>query len=153
MAQILTFTNILSIFMMSKNVYNVKNVQKPMRKVFTLLFLLIAANFFVSTTVVANSFSEISAVDNRFGDKDLVKIYPNPMVTDATVKISDEIDFDKSKVSIVFYNIVGSEVYRINQVKDYETKIFKDNFKNSGIYFYQLKIDEKIITTGRITVK
>ncbi|HRB70153.1 MAG TPA: hypothetical protein PLC92_08585, partial [Chitinophagales bacterium] len=48
---------------------------------------------------------------------------------------------------------VGSEVFKINQIKDYEQKISKEVFKNSGIYFYQLKVDEKIITTGRITVK
>ena len=75
------------------------------------------------------------------------------MVTDATIKISEDVDLDKNKVSIVFYNIVGSEVFRVNQIKDYEQKITKENFKNAGIYFYQLKIDEKIITTGRVTVK
>jgi len=153
MAQILIFMNIIAIFMLKKNVHNVKNVYKPMRRVFTLLFLSIAFTVITPTAVVANSTYELSAIDARFGEKDYIKLYPNPMVSDATIKISDEIDVDKSKVSITFYNIVGSEVFKVNQVKDYELKIFKDNFKNSGIYFYQLKIDEKVITTGRITVK
>lgn len=153
MAQILIFMNIIAIFMLKRNVHNVKNVYKPMRRVFTLLFLLIAFTVITPTAVVANSTYELSAIDARFGEKDYIKLYPNPMVSDATIKISDEIDVDKSKVSITFYNIVGSEVFKVNQVKDYELKIFKDNFKNSGIYFYQLKIDEKVITTGRITVK
>ncbi|HQG39110.1 MAG TPA: T9SS type A sorting domain-containing protein, partial [Chitinophagales bacterium] len=91
--------------------------------------------------------------DIRFGEKELIKIYPNPMVSDATIKISDDVDFEKNKVAIVFYNIVGSEVYRINQVRDAEVKISRDIFKNSGIYFYQLKVDESVMSTGRITVK
>jgi hypothetical protein len=107
----------------------------------------------MSKTSLAKISSEASNYDARYGDKDIVKFYPNPMTTDATVKISEDIDLDKNKVSIVFYNIVGSEVYRVNQIKDYEQKITKENFKNAGIYFYQLKIDEKIITTGRVTVK
>ena len=75
------------------------------------------------------------------------------MVSDASIKISSDIDMERSKVSIVFYNIIGSEVYKIAQVKDYDLKINKDVFKNSGIYFYQLKVDESVMSTGRITVK
>ena len=124
-----------------------------MKKTFTLLLLLFASLFLTSNISYAKIISEVSNYDTRYGDKDIVKFYPNPMTTDATVKISEEIDLERSKVSIVFYNIVGSEVYKVSQIKDYEQKITKENFKNAGIYFYQLKIDEKIITTGRVTVK
>jgi hypothetical protein len=124
-----------------------------MKKTFTLLLLLFASLFLAPNISFAKIISEVSNYDTRYGDKDIVKFYPNPMTTDATVKISEEIDLERSKVSIVFYNIVGSEVYKVSQIKDYEQKITKENFKNAGIYFYQLKIDEKIITTGRVTVK
>ena len=124
-----------------------------MKKTFTLLLLLFASLFLTSNISYAKIISEVSNYDTRYGDKDIVKFYPNPMTTDATVKISEEIDLERSKVSIVFYNIVGSEVYKVSQIKDYEQKITKENFKNAGIYFYQLKIDDKIITTGRVTVK
>ena len=111
-----------------------------MRKTFTLLLLLSASLFFLPKYTNAASLLELSSVDARFGEKELIKFYPNPMITDANIKVSDEIDLDKSKVSVVFYNIVGSEVYKIAQVKEYELKISRDIFKNSGIYFYQLKI-------------
>lgn len=124
-----------------------------MNKIFTLILVFSALLFSMPKTSLAKSSFEASSSDVRYGDKDIIKFYPNPMTTDATIKISDDIDLDKNKVSIVFYNIVGSEVYKINQVKDAEQKITKDNFKNAGIYFYQLKIEEKIITTGRITVR
>ena len=96
---------------------------------------------------------EISNVDTKFGEKDLIKFYPNPMITDANIKISEEVDLERSKVSVIFYNIVGSEVYKINQVKEYDLKIYREIFKNAGIYFYQLKVDESVMSTGRITVK
>jgi hypothetical protein len=67
--------------------------------------------------------------------------------------VSDDIDMENTKVSISFYNMVGSEVFRINQLKSNDIKILKDNFKNSGMYFYQLRVDDKIVTTGRITVR
>lgn len=124
-----------------------------MKKTFTLLLILFASLFFIPKTVSAKNSLEASNYDARYGDKDIIKFYPNPMTTDATVKISEDVDLERSKVTIVFYNIVGSEVFKVAQVKDYEQKITKDNFKNAGIYFYQLKIDDKIITTGRITVK
>lgn len=124
-----------------------------MRKTFTLLLLLSASLFFLPKYTSAASLLEVASVDARFGEKELIKFYPNPMITDANIKISDEIDLDKNKVSVVFYNIVGSEVYKIAQVKEYELKINRDIFKNSGIYFYQLKVDESVMSTGRITVK
>lgn len=121
----------------------------PMKRLFTLLFLV--STFLISEKVQAVSgWYEISAY---YGDKDAVKIFPNPMVTDATIRVSEDIDMENTKVSISFYNMVGSEVFRINQLKSNDIKILKDNFKNSGMYFYQLRVDDKIVTTGRITVR
>ncbi len=141
------------IFMCTKIVNNLKFVNRPMRKTFTLLLLLSASLFVLPKYTSAASLFEYSSSDARFGDKELIKFYPNPMLTDANIKINDEVDLERSKVSVIFYNIVGSEVYRINQVKDYDLKITRDIFKSSGIYFYQLKVDESILSTGRITVK
>ena len=122
-----------------------------MRKTFTILSLLFASMIFSPKFSAAKTIE--ASMEARYGDKELIKFYPNPMVMDANIKISEDIDLNNSKVTLVFYNIVGSEVYRINQVKDYEQKITRDVFKNSGIYFYQLKVDDKVATTGRITVK
>jgi hypothetical protein len=123
-----------------------------MRKTFTQLLLLFASITLLPKFSNATHL-EASSYEAKYGDKDLVRFYPNPMVSDANIRISDEIDLERTKVTIIFYNMVGSEVYRINQVKDYEEKITRDVFKNAGIYFYQVKVDDKVTTTGRITVR
>ncbi|MCB0509086.1 MAG: T9SS type A sorting domain-containing protein [Chitinophagales bacterium] len=124
-----------------------------MYKTFTYLLLFCAIFMLSPKLTVANSSMELAFTDARFGDKEIIKLYPNPMITDATIKISEDINLDNQKVSIVFYNMVGSEVYKVSQIKNYEQKITKESFKNSGIYFYQLIVDNKIASTGRITVK
>lgn len=132
--------------------HTANNKPQLMRKTFTLLLLLFTT-ILISPQLSMASAYELSSTDNRYGDKELIKLYPNPMTSEANIKISEDIDLQFSKVSVVFYNIVGSEVYKISQVKEYEQKITRDIFKNSGIYFFQLKVDEKVISTGRITVK
>jgi len=132
--------------------HTANNKPQLMRKTFTLLLLLFTT-ILISPQLSMASAYELSSTDNRYGDKELIKLYPNPMTSEANIKISEDIDLQFSKVSVVFYNIVGSEVYKISQVKEYEQKITRDIFKNSGIYFFQLKVDEKVISTGRVTVK
>lgn len=124
-----------------------------MYKTFTFIIILCTALFFSPKQVAAFSAVELSSVDSKFGDKDMVKFYPNPMTTNAVLKISEEVDLERSKVVVIFYNIVGSEVYKISNVRDYEQKIDREIFKSTGIYFFQLKVDETILSTGRITVK
>ena len=124
-----------------------------MYKTFTFIIILCTALFFSPKQAAAFSTVELSSVDSKFGDKDMVKFYPNPMTTNAVLKISEEVDLERSKVVVIFYNIVGSEVYKISNVRDYEQKIDREIFKSTGIYFFQLKVDETILSTGRITVK
>ncbi len=124
-----------------------------MNKTFTIIFLVCSSILYLPKLSNATNLIEISSTDTKYGDKDIIKFYPNPMVSDATIKINEDVDLEKNKVSILFYNMVGSEVFKISTIKDYEQKISREFFKNTGMYFYQLKIDEKIITTGRITVK
>ncbi len=126
---------------------------KPMRKTFTLILLLFLSVLFFPKHTRANFTIETAYSDVRYGEKDMVKLYPNPLVSESTIKINDELNLETTKVSIVFYNILGSEIFKINQIKEYEQKIGRELFKNAGIYFYQLKVDDKIISTGRFTVK
>ena len=79
--------------------------------------------------------------------------YPNPMSEEATVKIDQSVDLEGGKVSFLIYNIVGKEIFKISQIKNYEINISRDNFKTSGLYFYQLNIDEKLQSTGKVIVK
>lgn len=117
-----------------------------MKKLFTLLFIFISFNILVSQKAVAKS----SFAPDL---KEIVSIYPNPIATNATIKISNDINLQESNVSVVFYNIVGKEIFKIAQIKNYEINISRDNFKTSGLYFYQLNVDEKLQSTGKVVVK
>lgn len=121
-----------------------------MRRTILVFGLLLTALLFTAQPLQAAHAREAAWVDNK---TDLVKIFPNPVVADAIVRIQDDVDLENSKVAIVFYNLIGSEVFEIQQIKDYDQKIYRDNFKSAGIYFYQLKVDDKVVSTGRITVK
>ena len=117
-----------------------------MKKLFTFLFIFISFNIFVSQNTFASSLFVADL-------KESISIYPNPIATNATIKISNEINLQESNVNVVFYNIVEKEIFKISQIKNYEINISRDNFKTSGLYFYQLNIDEKLQSTGKVIVK
>ncbi|MBK6338191.1 MAG: T9SS type A sorting domain-containing protein [Bacteroidetes bacterium] len=116
-----------------------------MVKIFTRIICVFLFLFCLNLTTA----SEIS-----FG-KDLntlVKVFPNPMSTEATVKIDQSVDLEGGKVSFLIYNIVGKEVFRVNIVRTKEIKIINENLL-PGLYFFQLVDNGKILSTGRISVK
>jgi hypothetical protein len=115
-----------------------------MKRVFTHFFALI---IFCLAMSVGNP---VMAVDNL--KKEEVRIYPNPMISDATIRFSDELDFNTQKIVFQVYNLVGEVVYRISAVKSTEVTLPREPFLR-GMYFYQLNIDGKVVTTGKITVK
>lgn len=84
--------------------------------------------------------------------KDEVRIFPNPFTTEATIRLSSQIDFNTQKVSFQIFNLVGEVVYRVPMVKSSEIKVSREPFVR-GMYFYQLNIDGKVVNTGKITVK
>jgi len=90
--------------------------------------------------------------DYRAYEKEFVKIYPNPVVNTATIKISKDIDLANDKVSFAIYNIMGNEVYRIANVEEEVLTITHDKF-SPGLYFFQLRSNNKVISSGRITFK
>lgn len=94
----------------------------------------------------------VSGQSNRLGEVDYVKIYPNPVVNEAVIKISEQVDLDKHKVTIVLYNIVGKEVYKLSNVRESEIRFNRDGLQ-SGMYIYQLKVDDKTQSTGKISFK
>lgn len=116
-----------------------------MIKVFTRIICIFLITFF---------FNKAVAGEILFG-KDfntIVKVYPNPMSEEATVKIDQSVDLEGGKVSFLIYNIVGKEVFRVINVRTKEIKIVNENLI-PGLYFYQLVDNGKILSTGRISVK
>jgi Secretion system C-terminal sorting domain len=121
-----------------------------MKRTFTFFALFFTILIFSVQPLRAERALEMAMFDAK---ADLVKIFPNPVVSDALIRIKEDVDLENSKVAIVFYNLIGVEVFQIQEIKDYDQKLSRDNFKSTGIYFYQLKVDDKIVSTGRITVK
>lgn len=113
-----------------------------MNRFFTLLFLIFA------TAVISVS---TQAQGNLLNNKDLVKIYPHPLVSQSTIKLDGRIDYLNNQVSIHFYNMIGSEVYFKENIKESEITIDKQHFKN-GIYLYQLRSNGATLSTGKMSV-
>ncbi|MCO5248497.1 MAG: T9SS type A sorting domain-containing protein [Chitinophagales bacterium] len=90
--------------------------------------------------------------NSKFDKMDYVKVYPNPVITEATIKISDNIDLQKSNVSFTVYNIVGKEILKYSNIKQAEINFSSDKL-SSGMYIYQLKVDQRTQATGKFTVK
>lgn len=104
--------------------------------------------------VLMISFSSVLFAQSnaRLSDVDMVKVYPNPITSEAIIKLGDNIDKENHKVSITFYNVVGKEILKLSNIRESEVRFNRDNFV-SGIYFYQLRIDDRTLYTGRVTVK
>lgn len=107
------------------------------------IVLVLALSFGVTVQAQSNA---------RLGEVEYVKIYPNPVISEATIRLSDVVDLEKHKVSIIFYNVVGKEVFKVSNIKEAEVRFNRDNFL-PGMYIYQLKIDDRTQSTGRISVK
>ncbi len=105
----------------------------------------------LALTLVLGSLVQ-AQTNSKFLDMDYVKIYPNPVVTEAIIKVSETLDFENRNISITFYNVVGKEVYSVNSIDQSEVRFNRDNLI-SGMYIYQLKSDNKTISTGRFVVK
>lgn len=103
---------------------------------------------------VALTFSSVSYAQNnsKMLEQDYVQVYPNPITSEGIIKISDAVDIHNRKISISFYNVVGKEVQRISNIQQNEVRFNREKFL-SGMYIYQLKVDDKAISTGRITVR
>ncbi len=90
--------------------------------------------------------------DYKAYEREFVKVYPNPVVNTATIKISKDLDLVNDKVSLTIYNIMGNEVYRLANVEEDLVSISHDKFA-PGLYFFQLRSNNKVISSGRITFK
>jgi hypothetical protein len=119
-----------------------------MKAVFTYLILLMLGFTTMQDTYAQQRNSSTATI----AEGDWVRIYPNPVVSDANISINAELDLERSRVTVVFYNIVGKEVLRISNIRQHDIRINREGFV-SGMYIYQLKVDDKVQSTGRISFK
>jgi hypothetical protein len=85
---------------------------------------------------------------------ELFQNYPNPFNPDTSIKFSLA---NTSNVSLTVYNVKGevaSKLIEEGQMKaGYYTKQFKASSLTSGIYYYTLRVDNKVMTKKMMLIK
>lgn len=110
----------------------------------------LTTNGLVNTTAITAAISSpcrVTGLASFEGKKTNPAIlYPNPFSTYATIELSDDFQFDHCQLSIL--NILGEEVLRtlLNQ----STNRIETSNLPSGVYFYRLINQGKIIQTGKL---
>lgn len=77
------------------------------------------------------------------------KIFPNPFDHEATLKISNEVKIENAQLKL--FDIIGKEVRSVGGINSNEIKIERGNL-NPGVYFYQLKNGQRLLTSGKMIV-
>jgi hypothetical protein len=77
---------------------------------------------------------------------EVVTIHPNPFTTYAIIKINDPSQINKAELRI--YNAIGEEV--LNTLITKQTIALETSEFPSGVYFYKVSDDDKIIQSGKL---
>ncbi len=75
-----------------------------------------------------------------------VTIYPNPFTTSTTININDASQINKTQLRL--YNVLGAEVMNTTITKQVTT--LETSTLLSGIYFYKVICNDKIIQSGKL---
>ncbi|MBA2612563.1 MAG: DUF3494 domain-containing protein [Bacteroidetes bacterium] len=76
----------------------------------------------------------------------IVKVYPNPFITSLNIKVIDAELSNSAEMKM--YNVLGEVVMTTPITKEITTVEIKD--LSSGIYFYKIFDNNKIVQTGRL---
>ncbi|WP_026776092.1 T9SS type A sorting domain-containing protein [Polaribacter sp. Hel_I_88] len=89
-----------------------------------------------------------SSLSNSDFNKDELKVYPNPFETHCNFKFSRSL----SNGELIIYDISGKEVKKVKRINSKEITVKRDSLK-SGIYFYKLSEDKKVLAEGKLSIK
>ena len=78
----------------------------------------------------------------------VVTIYPNPLINVSMLSIYGIKKVNS--ISIRFYNLLGEEI--LNKYCEKEIEINKNDISSSGIYFYRVIINHKMLRTGKLII-
>jgi hypothetical protein len=82
---------------------------------------------------------------NTFDKADAVNIYPNPFTNQLNIELNA---LQINKCQLVIYNVLGAEVMNTNVFA--QNVILETNVLPSGVYFYKVINDNKVIQTGKL---
>jgi hypothetical protein len=101
----------------------------------------------LSTTAVnttMNSFCMPLAIHDHYKNEK-VSFYPNPFINSITLTIDDNLGAD---AQLQIYNLLGAVVKQIKLTT--QTTVIQTNELPSGVYFYKVSTEIRVIGTGKI---
>jgi len=103
----------------------------------------------ISTTMITKCLTtDISTIVAENKDQ-VLSFYPNPFSSAATITLKDASNTNKYKLTI--YNVLGKAVLNTSITK--QTTTLETSQLNSGIYFYKVSNNDKIIQSGKLISK
>ena len=102
-----------------------------------------------SNPIIIEDKEESSITENN-ANKIHVSLCPNPMHLSATLKIDQNNFNNNEEQEFVLYDLLGKEVLK-RKLEKQETLINRENLQN-GMYIYQIKNNDAIIASGKISV-
>lgn len=84
--------------------------------------------------------------------KNSIKVYPNPMIDQATIAFDPASLNAFGKISFVLCDINGREVKKIEQLASSATKLARGYLSN-GVYIYKFISDDRLLASGKIVLQ
>jgi len=107
--------------------------------------------YIVGDDGVILKFEEAIGIDNHVSPHEIqVNFYPNPFETKAILKINDDTQLISAELRI--YDTYGREVCKITNIRNNEIELNRKGL-NSGLYFYRLSENYRVINIGKIIVR
>jgi len=99
---------------------------------------------------------DVESIDDKIPDKfSLDQNYPNPF--NPSTKIGYDLPKTAKDVDLTIYNTLGKEVAKFEELPtgagSYEVQWDTDRKLSSGVYYYNLKVDDKIVTKSMVLMK
>ena len=90
-------------------------------------------------------------IDGLARENEIIDIYPNPAITNATVEYS--LARGSRSASIVVRNLLGAEIMDIQLKGSTGTAILPVHNMDNGVYFYSLVVDGQVRSAQKLVVK
>ncbi|MBI2270064.1 MAG: T9SS type A sorting domain-containing protein [Bacteroidetes bacterium] len=91
----------------------------------------------------------VIGIDESTANNPGVSIYPHPFDNSATLSLDPELLRSAGPVSLALFDIIGNQARVPVNISSENYVLSRDGLSN-GVYFYQLKNEEKVFATGKL---
>ena len=102
-----------------------------------------------SSDFLTIKYSQATGLPYETIQNSIIKIFPNPFSTETTLSINGQLKMNNGE--FIMYDIFGREVKKLSIV-NYPLTIQRNDLP-SGIYFYKVSGDGKVLGTGKVIVE